>query len=452
MRPVPQVAIAVVLGVAVWAPASLGQAGRAGAVAGPPRVVELRIGGEINPVVSEFVNGALDSAAREGASLILITMDTPGGLSDSMREIMQKILASPVPVAVYVSPSGARAASAGFFILLTADIAAMAPGTNAGASTPVFGPIGEKIDEVLKRKATSDAAAYMRSIVTQRGRNVALAEKAVTESKAYSEREALEGRLIDLVAPSVDELLAALDGRTVRRFDGSAAKLSLKNPVRVAAEMNQRQRLLAFIAKPDILFLLFIIGLLGIYVEFSHPGLVLPGVVGVLSLVVALVAMRILPVNVIGVLLLLLAIGLFVLEAKVTSYGLLGLAGVVAMVIGALVLVRSPLTGFGVSLGTALAVTVPFALLAIFLMMLILRSFRWKYAVGVESLVGQEGEVTREVDGQAQVFVSGEIWRAVAPQKLAPGTRVRVVKVDGLTLHVEPAGPATPSQNPTRET
>ncbi|MCL6565520.1 MAG: nodulation protein NfeD [Acidobacteriia bacterium] len=411
------------------------------------RVVELRIADAVMPMMAEYVVGGIQHANRTGAALVLITMDTPGGLDSSMREIISHILDSKVPVTVYVSPSGARAASAGFFILLAADVAAMAPGTNTGASSPV--PLtGQQVDELLRRKATNDAAAYMRSIAGQRGRNAQLAEQAVTEAKAFSADEALRGGLIDLIVPTVEELLAKLHGRSIKRFDGSVQTLALSNPVREALEMNRKQKILSYIARPDVLFILMLIGILGIYAEFSNPGLILPGVVGALSLILALVAIQVLPINVIGILLILLAVGLFIAEAKLTSYGLLGLAGAVAMVAGALMLIDSPITGMGVSLGTALGATIPFALLAIFLMTLILRSYRWKPAVGTEALIGQIGSVTTAIDGTGQVFVAGELWRAAAPQKIEAGRRVRVVRVEGLTVHVEPVeAPAESGRN-----
>lgn len=402
------------------------------------RVVELRVADAVMPMMAEYVVNGIRHANQTGAALVLITMDTPGGLDSSMREIISHILDSNVPVTVYVSPSGARAASAGFFILLAADVAAMAPGTNTGASSPVFGVGGQQVDEVLRRKATNDAAAYLRSIAGQRGRNVQLAEQAVTEAKAFSADEALRSGLIDLVVPTVEELLARLHGRSIKRFDGSVQTLALSNPVREALEMNRKQKILSYIARPDVLFILMLIGILGIYAEFSNPGLILPGVVGALSLILALVAIQVLPINVIGILLILLAVGLFIAEAKLTSYGLLGLAGAVAMVAGALMLIDSPITGMGVSLSTALGATIPFALLAIFLMTLILRSYRWKPAVGTETLIGQIGSVTTAIDGTGQVFVAGELWRATAPQKIETGRRVRVVRVEGLTVHVEP--------------
>lgn len=408
------------------------------------RVVEINVDDAIFPPTADYVVEGIGRVKQEGASLVLITMNTPGGLDTSMREIITAIIHSPVPVVVYVSPSGSRAASAGFFILLSADVAAMAPGTDTGASSPIFGSGAEKVDETLKRKATNEAAAYIRSIVGQRGRNVALAEKAVTEAKAFSEKEALQGKLIDLIAPNVDSLIAQLDGRTVPRFDGTQVTLDLKNVVRTSLEMTAKQRWLSYIARPDVLFILFTLGMLGIYVEFTHPGLIFPGVIGTVSLVLALVAMKVLPVNVIAVVLILLAVGLFVLEAKLTSYGLLGLAGVVAMLAGALLLIRSPITGMGVSLGLALGVTLPFALITIFLMRLVMRSFRWRFSTGIEQMIGEIGEVTEEIDGRGMIFVAGELWRAASHQPIPKGAQVRVVRVEGLTAHVEPVGDPRP--------
>jgi membrane-bound serine protease (ClpP class) len=411
------------------------------------RVVELRIEDVIQPIVAEHVGEAFDQAARDKASLILITMNTPGGLDSSMRDIIHRIITSPVPVCVYVSPTGRRAASAGFFILLSADIAAMAPGTDTGAASPIFSFGGQsvQIDETLRKKVVNEAAAYLRTITEKRGRNVALAEKAVTEAKAFTEKEALEGKLIDLVAPSVEDLLAQLNGREIRRFDGTMAKLELSSPVRSLFEMNTRQRILSRIAQPDILFVLIVVALLGLYVEFSNPGLIFPGVIGALALITVLIASQILPISALGVLLILAAVVLFILEAKFTSHGLLGLAGAACMIAGAMMLVRSPLTGWGVSPWTALIVTLPFALITIFLMRKVLQTFRWRPATGAEQLVGTVGEITDTVETPAaegmlrgMAFIQGELWRVKASTPLPKGTHVRVKKVDGLTLHVEP--------------
>jgi len=421
------------------------QAGSAAALA---RVVELRIEDEVEPILAEYINAGIDEAARSQASLVLITMNTPGGLGTSMRDIIQHIIDSRVPVVVYVGPPGSRAASAGFFILLAADFAAMAPGTHTGAASPLLaiGGMPLNVDETLRRKIVNDATAYLRSYAANRGRNVPLAESAVTEGKAFTEKEAQDGKLIDLVAKTREELLAQLDGRTITRFDGSTVKLRLRNVARVAVEMSARQKFLSRIVQPDVFFILLIVGVLGLYTEFTHPGLVAPGVIGGIALVLALFAMHILPVNFAGVLLILLALALFILEAKFTSHGVLGVGGVIAMLLGALMLIRSPLTGAGVSLGVALGVTVPFALLTIFLMRLVLRSRSWKQAAGAEQLVGAVGEVTDALEtggpdgtGRGMVLVHGELWRAVSRAGLGKGARVRVVKVDGLTLHVEPA-------------
>lgn len=409
---------------------------------GSARVVELRINDQIEPVMAEYVTEGMDQAARTHASLILITIDTPGGLGTSMRAIVQKILDSPVPVAVYVAPSGSRAASAGFFILLAADVAAMAPATHTGAASPLLaiGGFPLQVDETLRKKLLNDTTAYLRSYADKRGRNVPLAESAVTEGKAFTEKEAVEGKLADLIAKSPEDLLAQLNGRAVHRFDGSAVKLELYSPARVPMEMTARQKVLSRIVQPDVFFILLIVGVLGLYTEFTHPGLVAPGVIGGIAMVLALYAMHILPVNFTGVLLILLALALFILEAKYTSHGVLGIGGVVAMLLGALMLIRSPLTGAGVSLGVALGVTIPFAMLTIVLMRLVLRSRRWRQAAGAEQLIGAEAEVTQAVQPPARgmVRVHGELWRAAAQQKIAAGARVRVVKLEGLTLEVEP--------------
>ncbi len=422
------------------------------------RVVELRIGDAILPLTAEFVNDAFTEAAKQNADLVLITMNTPGGLDSSMRDIIQRILNSPIPVAVYVTPAGSRAASAGFYILLSADIAAMAPGTNTGAASPliVIGGQPVSIDETLKKKIINDAAAYIRSIAEKRGRNAEDAVKAVTEGASYTETEALKRNMIDIVADSPDALLQQLHGREIRRFDGKTVTLQLENPVRVPWEMTRSQRFLATISRPDVLFILFILAVVGIYMEFSHPGLILPGVVGGVSLLLFLVAIQTLPVNALAIALILLGVVLFVLEAKFTSYGLLGLAGVVSILIGALVLIDSPITGFRVSLGVALGITLPMAVITIFLMRLVLRSFRWKPAMGNEQMVGSTGEVTETIrpagsayEGSAgMVFVQGELWRATANSEIPKGAKIRVVKVNGLTVHVEYAeAPQVPASS-----
>jgi len=411
-------------------------------------VVEIPIDGEIEPILADYVVHGIEQAATDHASLILITIDTPGGLDSSMRAIIQAILRSTVPVVVYVYPTGSRAASAGFYILLSADIAAMSPGTETGAASPIMEIGGQvvQIDDTLRKKIVNDATAYLRSYSSKRGRNVDLAMTAVTDAKAFSDKEALDGKLIDIVTASKEDLLAQLNGRTITRFDGTSTSLALAHPVVSRFEMSGREKFLARIVQPDVFFILLILGVLGLYVEFTHPGAFAPGVIGGIAMVLALYAMHLLPINFAGVLLIALAMALFILEAKFPTHGVLGVGGVVSMVLGALFLIRSPLTGMGVSLWTALAVVIPFGIIVIILMRLVLRSRTWKVSTGKEELIGEVGEVretlgsSQNPDNMGSVFVHGELWRAAArPGETIPeGARVRVKKVKGLTLEVEP--------------
>jgi membrane-bound serine protease (ClpP class) len=415
------------------------------AAADPFPVVELRIDSEIEPVLAEYIVNGIDEANRDHAGLILITINTPGGLDTSMRQIIGAILESKVPVVTYVYPTGSRAASAGFFILLSADVDAMSPGTDTGAASPVFEFFGQpvKIDDTMQRKVLNEATAYLRSYVTRRGRNATLAATAVTDAKAFTEKEALDGKLIDLIASSPQDLLAKLNGRAITRLDGSTMQLALANPAIVEKEMSTREKLLSRIVQPDVFFVLLILGVLGLYTEFTHPGLFAPGVIGGIALILALFAMHMLPVNLTGFVLIILAIALFVLEAKYPTHGILGIGGVIAMILGALLLVRSPITGGGVSGWIAVSVAIPFAAIIIFLARLVMRSRAWKVSTGKEELVGEEGEVTQPLGpdgGTGMVFVHGELWRAAAPNgaTIPKGSRVRVKKIEGLLLHVEP--------------
>jgi membrane-bound serine protease (ClpP class) len=408
-----------------------------------PLVLELSLDGEVEPILATYIDEGLADAAKRHAALVLITMDTPGGLSDSMKDMIQHILASPVPVAVYVSPTGGRGASAGFYILLSADIAAMAPGTHAGAASPIIaiGGFPQQIDEVFRKKINQDAMAFLRSFTERRGRNPELAEKAVTESKAFTEKESLDAKMIDLIASSPEDLLRQLDGRTIKRFDGTQVTLALKNPVRAPFELSARQKFLARIVEPDVFFVLLILGVLGLYTEFTHPGVIAPGVIGGISLILALYAMHFLPVNLAGLFLIALALAFFVLEAKAPSHGVLAFGGVVSMFLGALFLIRSPLTSGGVSVGVALAGTLPFAVLAVFLMRLVLRSRQWKTATGKEELIGAQGVAVAQLltGSEGMIRVHGELWRAESSRPVQEGETVRVLRVEGLKLYVEPA-------------
>ena len=407
-----------------------------------PLVLEMKLDREVEPVLATYIDEGLADAAHRQAALVLITMDTPGGLSDSMTDMIHHILDSPIPVAVFVSPAGARGASAGFFILLSADIAAMAPGTRTGASTPILLPGGFSVpvDEVLRKKLNNDATAFLRSFTEKRNRNPKLAETSVTDSQAFTEKEALDGHLIDLIASDNADLLKQLNGREVKRFDGKSVKLSLENYRLDEFHLSARQRFLAYIVDPNIFFLLMLVAVLGLYTEFTHPGVIAPGVVGGICAVLALYAMHLLPVNFAGVVLILLAFALFILEAKFASHGVLLLGGIVSMFLGAIFLIRSPLTPGGVSIGVALGVTLPVALLTVFLMRLVLKSRRWKTATGKEEMLGAEGVVTAalSVQGEGMVRVHGELWRAAAASPVPEGALVRVTRVEGLKLFVEP--------------
>jgi membrane-bound serine protease (ClpP class) len=410
------------------------------------RVVVLRIDGEIEPILAQYLVNGITQAGQEHASLILITMNTPGGLDTSMRKIVQAILSSAVPVAIYVAPSGVRAASAGFFILESADIAAMAPGTNTGAASPVFEMFGQsvQIDETMRKKVTNDASAFLRSYVTKRGRDTDLAVTAVTDAKAFSDKEALDGKLIDLVASSEPNLFAQLNGRTITRFNGSTDQLALSHPVETEFGMTARERLLTHIVEPNVAFVLLIIGVLGLYVEFNHPGMFAPGVIGGIAILLALLAFQQLPVTLIGIALIVLAVALFVLEAKFPTHGVLGVGGTIALILGAIMLIQSPWSGMGVQLSTAIAVAIPFAVIAVILARAVMRSRGWKRATGREELLGEQGEVIEAVGAApavGMVRVHGELWRAAALNgaSIPKGARIRVKSIHGLTLDVEPA-------------
>lgn len=410
---------------------------------GSPLVLELNLNGEVEPILATYIDEGLAAAAQRHAALVLITMDTPGGLSDSMKDMIQHILVSSVPVAVFVEPTGARGASAGFYILLSADVAAMAPGTHAGAASPVLaiGGYVPQIDEVLRKKINQDSMAFLRSFTERRERNPVLAEKAITESKAFTEKEMLDAKMIDLIANSEDDLLRQLDGRTITRFDGTKATLVLKNAARTPFELSARQKFLARIVQPDVVFVLLILGVLGLYTEFTHPGVIAPGVIGGICFILALYALNFLPVNLAGLFLIALALAFFMLEAKMPSHGVLAAGGVVSMFLGAIFLIRSPLTPGGVSMGVALAGTLPFAVLAVFLMRLVLRSRKWKTATGKEELIGAHGVAISPLKAgvEGMIRVHGELWRAETSQAVEEGKAVKVLRIEGLKLYVEPA-------------
>jgi membrane-bound serine protease (ClpP class) len=408
----------------------------AGAAAlGAPRVIAVDINGMVHPITAEILSRAIDQAQREHAAAILIRLNTPGGLLDATREIDQKLIASPVPVITYVTPSGGRAASAGFFILQAGDIAAMAPGTNTGAASPVL--FGQQMDPVMRSKVENDSAALLRSLATNRGRNAELAEKTVREAKSYTDKEAMDSKLIDIVSPNQPALLDALDGRVVTRFDGRKQKLATAGAEVVEYQKTLREWIISSIADPNIGFILLALGALGIYVEFSSPGTIFPGVAGGILLLLGLSALSVLPINWVGAALLILAAALFVLEAKFASHGILGTGGTVAMILGAMLLIQAP-PEFRIHFATAASVAIPFAIITMFLVSLVIRARRNKVVTGQQGMIDAIGETRTPLDPSGKVFVHGEYWDAVSAQPVPAGARVRVVEIVGLVLKVEP--------------
>ncbi len=409
----------------------------AGCWAQTPRVLLVEIDHVIHPLTVDILTHALVQAEQENAEAIVLRLNTPGGLLSATQEVIQKIIGSPVPVITYVAPSGGRAASAGFMILLAGDVAAMAPGTNTGAAHPVIMG-GQQMDPVMKQKVEQDAAASVRAVAEKRGRNAKLAELAVLESKAFTDQEALKDHLIDLIANDVATLLKDLDGKSVKRFDGREAVLQLAGASVSDYQLTYRQRVLLPLIDPGLAFMLLILGLVGIYIEFSNPGLIFPGVAGGILVIVALMALSLLPINWAGVALLLLGMVCFILEATITSGGILAIGGAIAMVLGAVLLVETDVPELSIGWGTAIAVTLPFALITVFLLRLAVKSFRYKVATGWESMVGEIGVAKTDIAEEGRVFVHGEWWNAHSEQPISKGAKVRVVAVNGLVVDVAP--------------
>ena len=401
-------------------------------------VLKIVINDAIHPITDEYVGRAIAAAEATHAEALLIEINTPGGLVSSTREIIEKILASPVPVVIYVTPSGSRAASAGFFILESADVAAMAPGTNTGAAHPVtLG--GDKIDEVMKQKMENDAAALMRSVADKRGRNIQVAESAVRESKSFTDKEALSQKLIDYIASSEADLFRQMEGKTITRFDGKTSTLNLAGKTVTIFDMTLKQRILAYIMDPNVAFVLLAIGMLAVFMEFNHPGAVLPGTVGVVFLLLAVFALNLLPVRFSALGMILGAFVLFALEAKFVSHGVLTIGGIALLTLGGLMLVDAPIPEMRVHLWTALAVSVPLGLITAFLMSIALRARQNKVVTGVQGLIGQVGVAQSPLTPYGKVFVHGELWDALSSASVSEGESVIVRGVENLQLQVEPA-------------
>jgi membrane-bound serine protease (ClpP class) len=399
-------------------------------------VLKIVINDTIHPMTTEFVERAIAQAEQDHAKALLIEINTPGGLLDATREIIEKLLASPVPVIIYVTPSGSRSASAGFFILQAADVGAMAPGTNTGAAHPVVP--GVKLDDIMAKKIENDAAALMRSVVLKRGRNVEVAESTVRESKSFTEQEALSQHLIDYVAANEQDLFQQMRGKPIKRFDGKTFVLDLTGePIRVL-EKTLKQRIFGVLMDPNFAFGILALGVFAIYAELNNPGTVLPGTVGVILIVLAGFALNLLPVRFAALGLIVTAFVLFALEAKLASHGVLGLGGVVALTLGGLFLVDGPIPEMRVRLSTALGVSLPVGAITVFLMTIALKARAGKRVSGIEGMIGEIGTAQTPLSPGGKVFVHGEIWDAMASAPVLEGGRVAVRRVEGLLLKVDP--------------
>lgn len=409
---------------------------------GRPLVVVLHLHDTIQPVSEGYLARGLDEAAAQHASAVVIALDTPGGLLTSMRAMTSKILASPVPVIVWVGPTGARAGSAGFFLLEAADIAAMAPGTNAGAAHPVVE--GAKLDDTMKMKLENDTAAFLRSYTSRRGRNPSAAEEAVRQSKSYTEKEAQDLGLIDVVASDIPSLLNQVDGRTVTRFDGSKAALHTRDARLENIDPTVREELLDHLMDPNLAVLILVLGGLLIYIEFNAPGTIIPGALGTLLVLLSLFALNLLPLHYASGLLLIAGFALMLLEAKFTSHGVLAFAGIVCLVFGTLTLVNGPIPELRVRLSTALATGIGFGVITVFLVRIAVLARRNKSLLGVDTLIGQIAVASDPIgpgSPHGQVFIHGELWQAHSAAPIRQGESVRVTARSGLLLYVEPVSP-----------
>ena len=409
-------------------------------------IFTMRIDGPIESITEEYVVDSFKKVqANPNAALVIIEIDTPGGFSTSMRTIIKEILASPVPVAVYVSPKGAQAASAGFFILIAADIACMSPGTNTGAAHPVS-VTGTDIENTMKEKVTNDAVAYIKSLARSRNRNEEIAEAAVKESKSYTAEECLKDNVIEYIAENIGELIKQLDGKEITNVNGKKdnnVTLKLDNQTITPLEMSGRQKFLKTITNPNIAYFLLIFGLLGLYLEFTHPGVIIPGVVGGICLLLAFLAFQILPLNYVGLLLILLSIGFFIAEVKIQGFGMFGVGGIISFVLGSLMLINSPIPEMRPNMITIIVFALLFALVLMVLAYKVIKAMRRGAETGQEGLIGETGTTKTVVDAHSgKVFVHGEWWNAVCASEfdkaIPAGSKVRVDAIDGFVIKVSP--------------
>lgn len=401
-------------------------------------IYTMNIEGAIETITDEYITDSFKTVKGDPeASLVIITIDTPGGIMTSMRNIIKAIMDSPVPVVVYVSPRGARAASAGFLITIAADIAAMAPGTNMGAAHPVA--IGKKLDEVMNAKVTNDAVAYAQSLAKSRNRNEEMAGKAVSDSKSYTAEECLNNNLIEFIAKNIDQLVQQLDQKKVTMVDGKTVTLNLTGQKITALDMSHRQKFLKTITNPNLAYFLLLFGLAGLYLEFTHPGTLVPGILGGISLLLAFMAFQVLPINYVGLLLILLSIGFFIAEIKIQGFGILGIGGIVSFVLGSLMLVNTPIPEMRPALTTIIAAAIGFAAVVGFLTYKVIKAMQQKPQTGQEGMTGKIGTAKTEItQSSGKVFVHGEWWNAVTAshQPIPPGTKIEVLSMENFVLTV----------------
>jgi membrane-bound serine protease (ClpP class) len=403
----------------------------------------MKIDGPIETITEEYIVDSFKKVKeRSNAKLVIIEMDTPGGFSTSMRTIIKEIMASPVPVAVYVSPKGAQAASAGFFITIASDIACMSPGTNTGAAHPVS-VTGSKIEDTMKEKITNDAVSYVRSLAKSRNRNEELSEKAVRESKSYTAEECLKNNLIEYIAEDIDDLLKQLEDKKITMVNGKTFVLELEGETIVPLELSGRQKFLKTITNPNLAYFLLIFGLLGLYLEFTHPGAIIPGVIGGICLLLAFLAFQVLPINYVGLLLILLSIGFFIAEVKIQGFGMFGIGGIISFVLGSVMLISSPIPEMRPDMSTIIIFSLVFAAVFMILAFKVIKAMRRGAETGQEGIRGETGTAKTEINANSgKVFVHGEWWNAVTASEfdetIPAGSKIKVESIEGFILKVSP--------------
>jgi len=404
-------------------------------------IYTLRFEGPIDSLLEEYAVHSFQNIRKAGnARLVIIETDTPGGYDSSMRIIIKAMMNAEIPVAVYVSPKGARAASAGFFILLAADIAAMAPGTNTGAAHPVS-VTGSDIEKTMKEKITNDAASYIKTLAKNRQRNMDMAEKAVRESQSYTAEECLKSGLIDLIAADTRNLVERLHGRTLTLANDRQTTLNLQNEKIIFLEMTERQKFLRTITNPNLAYFLLIFGLIGLFIEFTHPGVVIPGILGGISLLLAFLAFQILPINYIGLFLILLSIGFFIAEIKIQGFGMLGVGGIVSFVLGSIMLINSPIPEMRPAMPIIITFAACFGCIFLFLTLKVIQAMKKRRETGREGIIGEGGVAKTDIDNhQGKVFVHGEWWNAVADGLIPAGSKIEVEAMENLLLKVKKSG------------